>query len=87
MTLAWRKDIGARCGADRLDDQWLPSCGATPVERIRQFFVRHHLPALLEMVDNTTMAAGMESRVPFTDHRIVALALRKRSSEAHLIGA
>ncbi|MBB4423788.1 asparagine synthase (glutamine-hydrolyzing) [Bradyrhizobium sp. CIR48] len=80
-TSAWRKDIGH--DAELID--WMNNAyhsgGATPVERIRQFFVRHHLPALLEMVDNTTMAAGVESRVPFTDHRIVALALRMSFSE------
>lgn len=80
-TPAWRKDIVH--DADLID--WMNNAyhsgGATPVERIRQFFVRHHLPALLEMVDNTTMAAGVESRVPFTDHRIVALALRMPFSE------
>ncbi|RXH35285.1 asparagine synthase [Bradyrhizobium nanningense] len=80
-TPAWRKDIVH--DAELID--WMNNAyhsgGATPVERIRQFFVRHHLPALLEMVDNTTMAAGVESRVPFTDHRIVALALRMSFSE------
>ncbi|WP_027575584.1 asparagine synthase (glutamine-hydrolyzing) [Bradyrhizobium sp. WSM1743] len=80
-TSAWRKDIAY--DAELID--WMNhayhSGGATPVERIRQFFVRHHLPALLEMVDNTTLAAGVEARVPFTDHRIVALALRMSFSE------
>ncbi|UGX92633.1 asparagine synthase (glutamine-hydrolyzing) [Bradyrhizobium barranii subsp. barranii] len=80
-TSAWRKDIVH--DAELID--WMNNAfhsgGPTPVERIRQFFVRHHLPALLEMVDNTTMAAGVESRVPFTDHRIVALALRMSFSE------
>lgn len=80
-TSAWRKDIVY--DAELID--WMSrayhSGGATPDDRIRQFFVRHHLPALLEMVDNTTMAAGVESRVPFTDHRIVALALRMSFSE------
>ncbi|MGY3146371.1 asparagine synthase (glutamine-hydrolyzing) [Bradyrhizobium sp. USDA 3397] len=80
-TSAWRKDV--------VDDvellTWMNtayhSSGATPDDRIRLFFVQHHLPALLEMVDNTTMAAGVESRVPFTDHRIVALALGMLPSE------
>ncbi|MBB4264032.1 asparagine synthase (glutamine-hydrolyzing) [Bradyrhizobium sp. CIR3A] len=80
-TSAWRKDIVF--DAELID--WMNNAynsgGATPDERIRHFFVRHHLPALLEMVDNTTMAAGVESRVPFTDHRIVALALRMSFSK------
>ncbi|MDI3567398.1 asparagine synthase (glutamine-hydrolyzing) [Bradyrhizobium sp. Arg816] len=80
-TPAWRKDIGHDAELIGWMSNAYHSGGATPVERIRQFFVRHHLPALLEMVDNTTMAAGVESRVPFTDHRIVALALRMSFSE------
>ncbi|RVM17888.1 asparagine synthase (glutamine-hydrolyzing) [Sinorhizobium meliloti] len=44
-------------------------------DRLSRFFIRFHLPALLEMVDNVTMAAGIEGRVPFTDHRIVTAAL------------
>ncbi|MDX0414780.1 asparagine synthase (glutamine-hydrolyzing) [Sinorhizobium medicae] len=65
--------------------EWMRSIyekgGNTAGERIRNFFIRHHLPALLEMVDNTTMAAGVEARVPFTDHRLVARALRFKSQE------
>lgn len=80
-TSAWRAEL--------VDDaellNWMSidyhSGGATPDDRIRLFFVRHHLPALLEMVDNTTMAAGVEGRVPFTDHRLVALALGMPASE------
>ncbi|TCN27013.1 asparagine synthase (glutamine-hydrolyzing) [Sinorhizobium americanum] len=57
------------------------SAGDNPAARIARFFVDHHLTALLEMVDNTTMAAGVEARVPFTDHRIVERALSMRPAE------
>ncbi|APO70288.1 asparagine synthase (glutamine-hydrolyzing) AsnB protein (plasmid) [Rhizobium gallicum] len=57
------------------------SAGDSPAARIAGFFVEHHLTALLEMVDNTTMAAGVEARVPFTDHRIVERALSMRPAE------
>jgi asparagine synthase (glutamine-hydrolysing) len=41
---------------------------------ISYIMAKVHLPALLEMVDGTTMASGLEARVPFTDHRIVQAA-------------
>lgn len=41
---------------------------------ISYIMAKVHLPALLEMVDGTTMAAGLEARVPFTDHHIVQAA-------------
>lgn len=37
-------------------------------------FEHLHLPGLLQRVDSTTMAAGVEARVPFVDHRLVELA-------------
>ncbi|MGX5832497.1 asparagine synthase (glutamine-hydrolyzing) [Mesorhizobium sp. 43Arga] len=43
--------------------------------KISRVFVSTHLPALLEMVDNTTMATGLEARVPFTDHQLVTAAM------------
>ncbi|WEX91672.1 asparagine synthase (glutamine-hydrolyzing) (plasmid) [Sinorhizobium garamanticum] len=43
--------------------------------KIAHIFVATHLPALLEMVDNTTMAAGIEARVPYTDHQLVTAAM------------
>nr|WP_269808469.1 asparagine synthase (glutamine-hydrolyzing) [Sinorhizobium mexicanum] len=50
-------------------------CGGTVFDRVSHFFVRSHLPALLEMVDNTTMAVGLEARVPFVDHALTSVAL------------
>jgi asparagine synthase (glutamine-hydrolysing) len=43
-------------------------------DQVALAMVTHHLPGLLQMVDGTTMAAGVEGRVPFLDHRIVQLA-------------
>jgi asparagine synthase (glutamine-hydrolysing) len=40
-------------------------------DKISRFFVKIHLPGLLLMMDATSMAAGVEVRVPFVDHRIV----------------
>ena len=37
-------------------------------------FENVHLPGLLQRVDATTMAASVESRVPFVDHRLVEFA-------------
>lgn len=49
--------------------------GGSFFNRISYVFMATHLPALLEMVDNTTMAAGVEGRVPFTDHKLVSAAM------------
>ncbi|WP_439399988.1 hypothetical protein ACRQ5Q_10680 [Bradyrhizobium sp. PMVTL-01] len=46
-TPAWRKDIGHDAElVGWMNNVYHPG-GPTPVERIRQFFVRHHLSALL----------------------------------------
>jgi asparagine synthase (glutamine-hydrolysing) len=37
--------------------------------------VKVHLPGLLLMIDSSSMAAGLEVRVPFADHRLVEAAL------------
>ncbi|MFC7698443.1 asparagine synthase-related protein [Bradyrhizobium sp. GCM10028915] len=84
-TSAWRKGIVHDAGPIDLMINAYHSGGATPVERKRLFFVRRHLPALLEIVDNTTMAAGVESRVPFADHPMeVPLLLIQRDVPDHL---
>jgi len=43
--------------------------------RISYTFIKKHLPGLLLRLDNATMAASVEGRVPFIDHRIVEFAL------------
>lgn len=42
---------------------------------ITTIFIGFHLPALLEMVDGTSMACGVEARVPFTDIDMINMAL------------
>lgn len=44
-------------------------------DNLQYFFLRHHLPGLLQRLDNGTMAASIEGRVPFTDHALVEFAL------------
>ncbi|WP_247298119.1 hypothetical protein [Bradyrhizobium sp. 179] len=63
-TSAWRKEIVDDAGLIDWMNNAYHSGGTTPVERIRAFFVRHHLPVLLEMVDDTTMAASVSLAFP-----------------------
>jgi len=42
--------------------------------KIMYIFTKIHLPGLLLRLDNSTMAASVEGRVPFVDHRLVELA-------------
>jgi len=44
--------------------------------RLQWMFEKHHLPGLLERLDNSTMATSVEGRVPFVDHRLVEFAFR-----------
>lgn len=44
-------------------------------DNLQYFFLRHHLPGLLQRLDNATMAASIEGRVPFTDHELIEFAL------------
>lgn len=45
--------------------------GATVLESVAAFFQVAHLHALLRRVDNSTMDASVEARVPFVDHTLV----------------
>ena len=47
-----------------------------PETALAFLFVRVHLPGLLLMMDATSMANGLEARVPYTDHLLVEAALR-----------
>jgi asparagine synthase (glutamine-hydrolysing) len=53
--------------------------GETSAERrtriSRYLHLSHHLRVLLERKDRLSMAAGLEVRVPYTDHRLVEFAL------------
>lgn len=42
--------------------------------RMMASFEKLHLPGLLQRVDTSTMAASVEARVPFVDHRLVEFA-------------
>ncbi|MEJ8568226.1 asparagine synthase (glutamine-hydrolyzing) [Elongatibacter sediminis] len=48
---------------------------ATYEDRISYTFLKLHLPGLLQRLDNATMAASVEGRVPFIDHRLVEFVL------------
>lgn len=43
-------------------------------QKISYTMIKHHLPGLLQRLDNATMAASVEGRVPFVDHRLVQMA-------------
>lgn len=63
---------------------------ATTLDRIMQVHLRVNLEGLLLRVDSSSMAASVETRVPFTDHRLIEFAfllsdeqrLRWKSPEA-----
>jgi len=63
---------------EELSDWIRTMCGrsgrANRFQQICYFFLKLHLPGLLEMVDATTMSVSLEARVPYTDHRLVELA-------------
>ena len=44
------------------------------MSKIMYVFEKLHLPVLLNRVDSATMAASVEARVPFVDHRLVEFA-------------
>ena len=49
-----------------------PGAGAM-INRILRFDLRNHLQSLLQVEDRTSMAWGLESRVPLLDYRLVEL--------------
>jgi asparagine synthase (glutamine-hydrolysing) len=51
-------------------------CAASMINRILYFDVKTHLQALLQVEDRTSMAFGLESRVPLLDHRLVEFMAR-----------
>lgn len=75
----FRPEIRAAVGADaELQGEFARvferGAHLTPYERVALALFELHLPGLLGMVDGVTMAAGVEARVPFLDHRIVQAA-------------
>jgi len=63
---------------DRLKDKFYQlfqkTNGASYKNKIMYAFEKVHLVGLLHRVDMTTMAASVEARVPFVDHRLVEFA-------------
>ena len=50
--------------------------GATAAEKYAGVLMNVNLESLLRRLDSTTMAAGLEARVPYADHRLVEHAAR-----------
>src|SRR5205814_9995429 len=48
------------------------ACGSL-INRMTWFDMQTLLPALLQVEDRTSMAVGLESRIPLLDHRLVSL--------------
>ncbi|MEZ5543296.1 MAG: asparagine synthase (glutamine-hydrolyzing) [Pseudomonadota bacterium] len=52
------------------------SKGLSRLEQVLSFDRGTYLPALLDRLDRTTMASGVEARVPFLDYRLVEWSMR-----------
>ncbi len=44
---------------------------SSPILSLEKFFLNKHLPTLLKRLDRSSMASGVEARVPFLDHNVV----------------
>lgn len=77
---AWRQAY-INNGVDYVERVILECDSSSVSSNLQYFFLRHHLPSLLMRLDNATMAASIEGRVPFTDHALIEFAL---SIPAHL---
>ncbi len=58
----------------RFHELFLEAGDSNYVNKMMYIFEKLHLPGLLQRVDVTTMAASVEARVPFVDHRLVECA-------------
>jgi len=54
--------------------------GCSTFDKYMHLHARYNMESLLGRVDNCTMSASVEARVPFTDHRIVEHAFMQRDS-------
>ena len=61
---------------DRFDNIFMNSDSKSFLNRMLYFDLKVHLPALLHVEDRTSMAWGLESRVPLLDHRICEMLAR-----------
>ena len=61
---------------DRLNDFFSSLDGLSPFEKVRQFFVKKHLPVLFRRLDFALMFAGIEGREPLASTEMYKLALK-----------
>ena len=61
---------------DRLNDFFSALEGLSPFEKVRQFFVKKHLPVLFRRLDFALMYAGIEGREPLASTEMYKLALK-----------
>jgi asparagine synthase (glutamine-hydrolysing) len=68
-------EVFSSVAAERLQAQFntifYDSNATSFLNRMLHFDLKVHLPGLLHVEDRTSMAWGLESRVPFLDHRII----------------
>ena len=58
------------------NDTFAKQRGATAAESYTRVLLRINLESLLRRLDTSTMAAGLEARVPYADHKVVEKALQ-----------
>jgi asparagine synthase (glutamine-hydrolysing) len=56
-----------------LEESGIHDFKGTSMQIVERFFMTVHLPILLNRLDHASMFSGVESRVPFTDHRLIEL--------------
>ena len=61
---------------DRTNDFFSAFEGLSPFEKVRQFFVKKHLPVLFRRLDFALMYAGIEGREPLASTEMYKLALK-----------
>lgn len=54
-----------------INDEFQQCSSLSYKDKILYFFQKFHLHGLLTMMDTASMAAGLEVRFPFTDHRLI----------------
>jgi asparagine synthase (glutamine-hydrolysing) len=56
-----------------LEESGINDFTGTSLDIVERFFITIHLPILLSRLDHASMFSGVETRVPFTDYRLVEL--------------
>jgi len=73
----FNKEMTALNLENRIDNFWdskwseLESAGLSPYDKVLQILEEVHLSALIKRLDATTMAEGVEGRVPYTDRDLI----------------